>query len=186
MIIFMGVAGSGKSAQGRLLADRLGFPWLSTGEFLRMLIAGERRRDMLEGKLLGDSEIIALVQKIFRIVDTDHEFVMDGFPRTVAQADWLLTQQRHGQLEITAVIHLQATEEVVLDRLLQRGRQDDQAGVIKERFNEYRQSTQPIIAEFGSHGVQVFDINGEGDVEAIHEEIVRAIASVKKTDVHKG
>lgn len=180
MIIFMGVAGSGKSAQGRLLADRLGYPWLSTGEFLRMLIAGERRRDMLEGKLLGDTEIISLVQKIFRIVDTDHEFVMDGFPRTVAQADWLLSQRRHGQLDITAVIHLQASEGVVLGRLLQRGRQDDQAEAIKERFNEYQQATQPIIEDLNKHGVPVFEINGEGEVEAIHEEIVKAIASVKK------
>jgi adenylate kinase len=178
MIIFMGVAGSGKSAQGRLLADRLGFPWLSTGEFLRMLISGERRREMLEGKLLDDSEIISLVQKIFRIVDTEHEFVMDGFPRTVAQADWLLTQRRHGQLDITAVIHLQASEEVVLARLLQRGRQDDQTEVIRERFREYETATQPIIDDLKSHGVPVFEINGEGDIETIHENIVRAIASV--------
>ena len=174
----MGVAGSGKSAQGRLLADRLGFPWLSTGEFLRMLIAGERRREMLEGKLLDDAEIITLVQKIFRIVDTEHEFVMDGFPRTLAQADWLMAQRKHGQLEVTAVIHLKATEEVVLERLLQRGRQDDQAEVIRERFREYENLTQPIISDFKQNGVPVFDIDGEGEVETIHEAIVKAIASV--------
>lgn len=182
----MGVAGSGKSAQGRLLADRLGYPWLSTGEFLRMLIAGERRRQMLEGKLLDDKEIITLVQKIFRIVDTQHEFVMDGFPRTVAQADWLLSQRKHGQLDITAVIDLQASEEVVLDRLLQRGRQDDQAAVIRERFREYEQSTRPIIAEFKRDGVPVFEINGVGEIEAIHEDIVKAIASVRTANVHQG
>lgn len=175
----MGVAGSGKSAQGRLLADRRGFPWLSTGEFLRMLISGERRKQMLEGKLLGDKEIITLVQKIFRIVDTDHEFVMDGFPRTLAQADWLLSQRKHGQLEITAVIHLQASEEVVLDRLIQRGRQDDQASVIRERFREYEESTRPIINDFKESGVPVFDIDGVGDIETIHESIVKAIASVR-------
>lgn len=178
MIIFMGVAGSGKSAQGRLLADRLGYPWLSTGEFLRMLISGARRREMLEGKLLDDAEIISLIQKIFRIVDTEHEFVLDGFPRTVAQADWLLSQRRHGQLDITAVIHLQASEEVVLERLLQRGRQDDQAEAIRERFREYETATQPIIDDLKQHGVSVFEINGEGDVEVIHESIVKAIASV--------
>jgi adenylate kinase len=178
MIIFMGVAGSGKSAQGRLLADRLGYPWLSTGEFLRMLISGERRLEMLEGKLLDDAEIISLVQKIFRIVDIEHEFVMDGFPRTVAQADWLLAQRRHGQLDITAVIHLQASEEVVLDRLLQRGRQDDQTSAIRERFKEYETATQPIIDDLKKNDVPIFEINGEGDVETIHENIVKAIASV--------
>lgn len=186
MIIFMGVAGSGKSAQGRLLADRLGFPWLSTGEFLRMLISGERRKQMLAGKLLDDAEIISLVQKIFRIVDTDHEFVMDGFPRTVTQADWLLSQRRHGQLDITAVIHLKASEEEVLRRLLSRGRQDDEENVIRERFREYEQATQPIIADFKTSGVPIFDIDGEGDVETIHEEIVKAVASVRAIDVHTG
>lgn len=179
MIIFMGVAGSGKSVQGRLLADRLGYPWLSTGEFLRMLIGGERRRQMLEGKLLDDAEIISLVQKIFRVVDTEHEFVMDGFPRTVAQADWLMAQQKHGQLSITAVIHLLADENVVLERLLQRGRQDDQADVIKQRFQEYETATRPIIDEFKHEGVPVFEITGEGEVETIHEDIVKAIASVR-------
>lgn len=178
MVIFMGVAGSGKSAQGRLLADRLGYPWLSTGEFLRMLVSGERRREMLEGKLLDDAEIISLVQKIFRIIDTKHEFVLDGFPRTVQQADWLLSQRRHKQLDITAVIHLQASEEVVLERLLQRGRQDDQAEVIRERFREYETATQPIIDDLKKNGVPVFEINGVGEVEDIHESIVRAIASV--------
>lgn len=184
MIVFMGVAGSGKSAQGRLLADRLGLPWLSTGEFLRMLIAGERRREMLAGKLLEDKEIIALVQKIFRIVDTQHEFVMDGFPRTLAQADWLLSQRRHGQLDITAVIHLKASEEVVLERLLSRGRQDDQKEAILERFREYEQATQPIIHELKEDGVPVFEINGVGEIEAIHEDIVKAVTSVKALNVH--
>lgn len=182
MIIFMGVAGSGKSAQGRLLADRLGYPWLSTGEFLRMLIAGKRRREMLEGKLLDDVEIIALVQKIFRIVDTRHEFVMDGFPRTVAQADWLLSQQKHGQLDITGVVHLQASEEVVIERLLKRGRQDDQEEVIRERFREYEESTRPILEEFKKNNVPIFEINGEGEVENIHEQIVKAIASTRTVE----
>lgn len=179
MIIFMGVAGSGKSVQGRLLADRLGYPWLSTGEFLRMLIGGTRRRQMLEGKLLDDTEIITLIQKIFRVVDTEHEFVMDGFPRTLTQADWLMSQRKHGQLDVTAVIHLQAPEEVVLDRLLQRGRQDDQAEVIRERFREYEEATRPIIDEFKKQGVPVFEIDAVGEVESIHEEIVKAVASVR-------
>ena len=109
MIIFMGVAGSGKSSQGRQLADEKGLPWLSTGEFLRMMIAGDKRKDMLQGKLLGDEEIISMVQKIFAVVDTDDEFILDGFPRTAAQADWLLSQVKYGQLHVPAVICLDAS-----------------------------------------------------------------------------
>jgi adenylate kinase len=171
MIIFMGVAGSGKSLQGRLIADELGLPWLSTGEFLRMLIAGEKRKEMLAGKLIDDQEIIRLIQKIFGIIDTKQEFVLDGFPRTTRQADWLLNQAKHGQLHIKAVVHLTASEEVVKSRLLGRGRPDDHHDAIAERFNEYREAILPILAHFRDAGVPVYTIEGEKTVEEVHEAI---------------
>lgn len=175
MIIFTGVAGSGKSLQGKKLADAKGLPWLSTGEFLRMLISGDRRKDMLEGKLLEDQEIIALVQRIFNVVDVKNEFVLDGFPRTVAQADWLLNQAKHGQLGITAVVHLKASEDAVKDRLLSRGRQDDTDEAIAERFREYTDAIMPILEHFREAGVPVYDINGEEDVEIVHSAIMSAL-----------
>ncbi len=171
MIIFMGVAGSGKSVQGKLLADQLALPWLSTGEFLRMLISGKRRREMLEGKLLPDQEIITLIRKIFSVVDIENEFILDGFPRTVAQADWLLSQVKHGQLKITAVIHLIASEKLVEKRLLDRGRTDDNKEAIAERFNEYEQSIKPILAHFKEAGVVVHDVSAEHEVQVIHRQI---------------
>lgn len=174
----MGVAGSGKSSQGRMLADELGYPWVSTGEFLRMLIAGERRKAMLEGKLLDDSEIIGLIQKIFAMIDTDNEFILDGFPRTAQQADWLLSQRKHGQLEISAVINLQASEDVVRERLLERGRQDDHHDAIKERFIEYKESILPILEQCKNASVPVFDINGDQSIEAVHSDIETAIKSL--------
>lgn len=175
MIIFMGVAGSGKSLQGRLLADRQALPWLSTGEFLRMLISGDERRDMLAGKLLDDEEIISLVQKIFNVVATDEEFVLDGFPRTGGQADWLLNQVKYGQLNVTAVVHLKASEAVVRQRLLDRGRQDDYDAAISERFSEYESSIKPILVQFKDAGIKVIDIDGEQEPEAIHQNIVVAL-----------
>ncbi len=172
MIIFMGVAGSGKSVQGRMLADQLGLPWLSTGEFLRMLISGERRKDMLKGQLLDDQEMIALVRKIFNMIDSNQEFVLDGFPRTVAQADWLLNQAKHGQLKISAVVHLQASEQTVEQRLLERGRPDDHAEAIRERFEEYEQAIKPILSHFKEAGIHVHEINGERPVDEVHRDIM--------------
>lgn len=177
MIIFMGVAGSGKSIQGRMLADERGLPWLSTGEFLRMLIAGERRKQMLAGKLLDDQEIITLVQKIFNIVDTSQEFVLDGFPRTATQADWLINQVKHGQLTVTNVIHLMADEDVVRKRLLERGRQDDHHEAISERFAEYRESILPILEQFKQAGVAVSNINSDQPMQQVHDDIMAAIDS---------
>jgi len=176
MIIFMGVAGSGKSAQGKLIADELGLPWLSTGEFLRMLIAGERRKDMLKGKLLDDQEIIGLVQKIFTIIDIKQEFVLDGFPRTSIQADWLLNQVKHGQLNIKAVINLKASEKVVRDRLLKRGRQDDYQDAIAERFKEYQEEILPMLEHFKAAGIPVYNVEGEKTISEIHKSIKSLLA----------
>lgn len=177
MIIFMGVAGSGKSMQGKMLADELALPWLSTGEFLRMLISGDKRKDMLHGHLLEDQEIIALVQKIFTIIDPSEEFVLDGFPRTVAQADWLLNQVKHGQLGITAVIHLTASEAVVRERLKGRGRQDDTDEAIAERFKEYEEAAKPILEHFRTANIPVHDIDGEAKVSEVHTQILAALSN---------
>jgi adenylate kinase len=175
MIVFMGVAGSGKSLQGKMLADQLGLPWLSTGEFLRMLVSGERRKQMLSGKLLGDQEIISLVQRIFNVIDPKKEFIIDGFPRTVAQADWLLNQVKHGQLEVSAVVHLKASEDVIKKRLIKRGRLDDTKDSIAERVNEYKNAILPILEHFKEAGVIVHDIEGDQSVEAVNADIKKAI-----------
>jgi len=172
----MGVAGSGKSAQGKLIADELALPWLSTGEFLRMLIAGERRKDMLKCKLLDDQEIISLVQKIFTIINTKQEFVLDGFPRTSTQADWLLNQVKHGQLRIKAVIHIKASEKVVISRLLKRGRQDDYKDAIAARFKEYQEEVLPMLEHFKAAGIPVYNVEGENTISEIHKSIKKLLA----------
>lgn len=176
MIIFMGVAGSGKSSQGKRLADEKGLPWVSTGEFLRMLVAGEQRKDMLAGKLLPDQEIIDLVRKIFTVVDVTSEFILDGFPRTMAQADWLLDQVKEGKPSITAIIHLNASEEAVGKRLLARGRSDDTKAAIHQRFEEYNNEMVPLLQHFRDAGVRVIDINGEQPVDDVYQDISRVLA----------
>jgi adenylate kinase len=178
MIIMMGVAGAGKSVQGRWLADEIGLPWLSTGEFLRMLVTGERRREMIAGKLLDDSEMITLADKIFHMIDTKEEFILDGFPRTLQQADWLIAQHKAGLIKISSVIHLEADEDVVAARLLERGRQDDTKEAIASRFAEYRAVSLPIISDFEGKGIIVHHISGEGSPEEVHKRIVPLISGL--------
>ncbi len=172
MIIFMGVAGAGKSVQGRRLADELALPWVSTGEFLRMLVTGERRREMIAGELLADSEIIAMADRIFHMIDTQEEFILDGFPRTLAQAEWLLAQHKAGLLTISQVVNLEAAEDVVADRLLQRGRQDDTRESISKRFAEYSAVTLPIIKKFEDEGIVVRHIDAAQTPEQVHDLLV--------------
>ena len=175
MIILMGVAGAGKSMQGKILADEHGYAWISTGEILRVLVTGKRRQEMLEGKLLSDEEMVNLMDKVLELIDTKQEFVLDGFPRTVPQADWLLRQVHAGRFELSAVVHLGATEAVVRKRLLARGRQDDNDEAIAKRFSEYRTVTLPIIDHFRREGAKVCDIDAADDPRVVHDAILKCV-----------
>ncbi|HUS26835.1 MAG TPA: nucleoside monophosphate kinase [Nevskiaceae bacterium] len=175
MIILTGVAGAGKSMQGKILADEHGYAWISTGEILRVLVTGKRRQEMLEGKLLSDQEVTAILDKVFELIDTAQEFVLDGFPRTVTQADWLLQQVHDGRFKLSGVIHLAASENVVRARLVERGRQDDTEEAITKRFEEYRTVTLPIIEHFKREGVRVCNIDAAQDPRLVHDAIIKCI-----------
>ncbi len=175
MIILMGVAGSGKSMQGKLLADEHGYAWISTGEILRVLVTGKRRQEMLQGKLLSDEEVIKVLDKVLELIDTSKHFVLDGFPRTVTQADWLLKQAKQGRFRVSSVIHLAASEEIVRSRLVERGRVDDTEDAIAKRFDEYRGVTLPIIDHFRREGIEVFDIDAGQSPRDVHDQIVKLI-----------
>jgi adenylate kinase len=174
----MGVAGAGKSMQGRLLADEHGFAWISTGEVLRVLITGKRRQQMLEGKLLSDQEVVSVMDRVLELVDTSEEIVLDGFPRTITQAEWLLNQARLGRFELTAAFHLTASEKVVRQRLVERGRQDDTEQAINERFREYNAVTLPILEHFKQEGIQVCDINAAQTPRQVHDEITKYLDEI--------
>ena len=175
MIILMGVAGAGKSMQGRLFADEHGYAWISTGELFRVLVTGERRQEMLEGKLLSDDEVIALVDKTLKLIDVDEEFLLDGFPRTKVQTDWLMGEVNSGRLKLTAVFNLTATREVVKKRLLARGRQDDTEAGIEKRFEEYETKTLPIVEYIKQAGAAVYHIDADQDPITVHDEIMELI-----------
>lgn len=175
MIVLMGVAGAGKSMQGRLLADERGYAWIATGEILRVLVTGKRRQEMLAGQLLSDAEMIRMMDRVFDLIDLDEEFILDGFPRTLKQADWLIDQVEMGRFKVTAVIHLTASEELVLSRLTQRGRQDDTEDAIRTRFEEYEAVTLPILEDFRKRGIAVHDINAAPAPEVVHDKIAELI-----------
>lgn len=177
MIILTGVAGSGKSMQGKLLADEHGYAWISSGEIFRVLVTGKRRQEMLEGKLLSDDEVIRIFDKVFELIDPHEEFVLDGFPRTIPQVDWLLEQVHRGRIDLSGVIHLVASEEVVRNRLIARGRQDDTAEAISKRFEEYQAATLPILDHLKKEGVRICDIDASQTPRQVHDAILNCIDS---------
>ena len=177
MILLMGVAGAGKSMQGRILADEHGYAWISTGEILRVLVTGKRRQEMRQGKLLSDEEIIDVIDKVFDLIDTHQEFVLDGFPRTIPQADWLTGEVKKGRFELSCVINLIASREVVVKRLLNRGRLDDTEEAILHRIESYERVTAPILEHLREEGVPIHDVDSDRDARAIHDEILALIDS---------
>lgn len=173
MILLMGIAGSGKGTQGKMLADTRGYHLISMGEVLRMYVTGEQRERMLAGGLLDDKEIIKIVDGVLGSLDDGEEVLMDGFPRTVPQAEWLLGQVKAGRFKLDTAIHLVASRQAVKDRLMKRARIDDVESAIEERFNEYERSTAPLIEWLDKHGVKVVDIDAERTPEEVNADIVK-------------
>ena len=167
MIIVLGVAGSGKSTQSKLLTARDGFDWLSMGELLRSVITDERREHMLAGKVLDEHEVIAILDTELKKRGDNPEVILDGFPRGLMQADWLIKERATGRFDIRAVVHLHAHKDAVKERLLARGRQDDTEDAIKERFHEYEHTIKPIIETLHTSGIPIVEVNAEQTLEAV-------------------
>jgi len=185
MIIFIGVAGSGKSVQGRHLSEHLGCPWVSTGELLRMHISGEKRARMLKGELLTDEELYSIIEPVLIELKAENEVILDGFPRTEPQAEWLEEFSIQHKVPISYVIHMMAEKDVVLDRLLKRGRPDDTEESIAKRFTEYEKVTLPIIKYYKDLGIPCLDIDGNGTETEVKNNIIQSINSLKKNETEE-
>jgi adenylate kinase len=181
----MGVAGAGKSMQGRLFADEHGFAWISTGELLRVLVTGKRRQEMLEGKLLSDDEVINILDKVLDLINLSEEFVLDGFPRTIPQAEWLLEQVKNGRFDVDVVFNLVASQTVVRKRLQARGRVDDNDKAIALRFEEYDAVTQPIFDLFKQHRLSVYDIDAGDTPQQVHDAILGYVKKLGLNHKHE-
>ncbi|MEK7059228.1 MAG: nucleoside monophosphate kinase [Patescibacteria group bacterium] len=172
MILLMGIAGSGKGTQGKMLADAKGFHLISMGEVLRMYVTGRQRERMLAGGLLDDKEIIAIVDQVLTSLPDNEEVLLDGFPRTIPQAEWLLDQVKAGRFDLSQAFHLVASREAVKRRLMSRARIDDKEEAIEERFNEYERSTAPILDWLQKNAVEVINIDAVRSVEDVNQDIV--------------
>ena len=167
----MGLAGSGKGTQGKLLCDEFNYEYLSTGEYLRESLSEERKSQMLAGKLVDDNEMMQIIDDFLK--KTQKDSILDGFPRSMAQANWLLNKHKSGDISIEALIYLDVPREELVKRLLERGRADDNEAAINTRFEEYSRATLPIVESYKKAGIKVIEIKGTGDVEDIHQDILQ-------------
>jgi adenylate kinase len=172
VILLMGLPGSGKGTQGKMLADEHGLHLISMGDLVRMYVTGERRHQMLAGRLLDDEEITGMLDRVLRTMEDDDDCVLDGFPRTIPQAEWLMKEAATDRFTVDSVVHLVVSPETLTKRLMARGRLDDKEAVIQARFEEYNRLTQPVIDWFAQQGVPVVAIDGEGTTDAVNRAVV--------------
>jgi adenylate kinase len=178
----MGPPGAGKGTQGELLAQRLGVPRHSTGDTLRQALregtprGREAKRFMHAGELVPDEVMLGIIGEALEQEGSSEGFVLDGFPRTVAQAEGLARLLEERDEELDAVVNLEVDDEEIMRRLATRGRKDDLEETIRRRLEIYRADTKPVLDWYEQAGVPVLEIGGVGDIDAIQEQILGCLA----------
>lgn len=173
-ILLIGPQGSGKSTQGKLLGQYLNIPFIATGDIFREIAytetdEGKRIKQVLDsGNLVDDETVIKLVRERVSKDDCKNGFILDGYPRTLEQA------KKVEDLNFQKAIYIDVPEDVVVERLLKRGRQDDTEELIKKRLELHYEQTQPLLDFYKQKGILV-EINGIGEISEIQKEIREAL-----------
>lgn len=173
MIIFFGPTGAGKSMQGQMLAVRMGWKWLSTGEMLRQSQDPEVIAVLKSGELVSDE----LTYEVFDAAIRDAQernygnIIVDGFPRTKIQAEWLADYMEKNNHKIDLVVALEVPEGVIMQRLEKRARMEDTPETIARRMAIYRQKMYPLLAVFAEDTVPIVHIDGNGTAGQVHDKI---------------
>ena len=175
-IILLGAPGSGKGTQAAFLIEKHGLTHLSTGDMLRAEIAagsdlGKQAKAIMEnGQLVSDEIVIAMIAARL----SDKGALFDGFPRTIAQAEALDKLLAGRGSQIDAVIELQVGNEEIVQRMLARGRSDDNEATIRQRLAVFEAQTKPLIAYYAAQG-KLRSIDGSGELDAIRARIEAAL-----------
>ena len=174
----MGPPGAGKGTQGELLARRLRIPRYSTGDILRQALQDgtpmglEAKRFMHAGELVPDEVILGIIGEALESDESAAGFLLDGFPRTVAQAEGLRILLAGLGLELDAIVNLSVDDAEIMKRLSTRGRKDDLVDTIRRRLEIYRAETKPVIDWYADSGVRIVSVEGVGDIDEIQANIL--------------
>jgi adenylate kinase len=180
-IVLLGPPGSGKGTQSARLQDALGFTPLATGDLLREAReagtdVGRRAAEYMDrGELVPDDVIVAVVRDAIAGLD-GRPILLDGFPRTVAQADALERALAADGRELTAAVLIDVPDDVVVERISGRdqGREDDRPETVRERLRVYHSETEPLVDYYASRGL-LRRVDGARDPDAVHEAICAAL-----------
>jgi adenylate kinase len=191
-LVLLGPPGAGKGTQATRIAKRFAIPQLSTGDMLREAVAsgsalGPRVKDIMErGELVPDDVVIAVIADRMDHSDAANGFVLDGFPRTVPQAEALDRELAARGIGLDAVLELEVDECVLLVRIKGRAeeagnkgqpvRHDDNPEVFKTRLQAYREQTAPVTEYYRSQGL-LHIVDGLQPIDVVTEELAEVLSA---------
>ena len=186
-ILLLGPQGSGKGTQAKRIAEEYGLAHIATGDMLRAAIAAETPlgrvvKPIVEtGDLVPDELMVNLIRERLDDEDTREGFILDGFPRTMAQAEALDSMLSEIGRDLDIVFELQINDDVAVDRLgkraVEEGRTDDTPDAIARRLSEYHEKTEPLVGYYRLRG-NLVGIHGNKPIDDVFSEIQEALQTV--------
>jgi adenylate kinase len=181
-LVLLGPPGAGKGTQAELLSDKLGVPHISTGNLFRANISqqtplGREAQKYLDAGNLVPSDVTnRMVESRIAEPDAVNGFVLDGYPRTVDQAEALEKMLKESGHALDAVLSFEVPEETLVERLVERGRtsgrSDDNETIIRNRMNVYREETEPLLEHYDG---LVVAVDGVGEIAEVNTRALRAL-----------
>jgi len=179
-LLIFGPQGAGKGTQAARIVDAYGLANIATGDMLRAAIANEtplgvQVKPILDrGDLVPDELVVALIRERIAEADAAAGFVLDGFPRTLAQAEALDAMLREVGRDLDAVVVLEVPDDVARRRMLERARKDDTPDVIETRLRNYHEQTAPLVEWYRARD-KVVPIDGTETIDAVWNQIRDAL-----------